>query len=586
MLLRLLPRPTPSQPTPPTILFTLPLPTHPYTSRSLPLPANLLAHKTVCLHEDIDCSNVLLGEKSTWISGVSHPLRPLCSVHANEQIIDDVTFSLPLQTVRIHFIDGSTTTLPIDSSCAQSLGSVVDQVNLSFAPKSTTPSRPTSRASSSSASSSRSSPVSPRRSSTSALLLTLLSPLLPTSSSQTSRRYEGADPQYASRMYRRQARSLLVDAYRRYVLPELKSSLPGAYLSWAIESEVAQRTVEYEDIKLEINSVLASTGYDTEAARAAFKTRARSFTSSTISSMGSDYEEEMSQDTPSSSVHSSRCSSPHDRLMTASPHAFLLAIPPAHELPQAYRQTYSHHLAELTRIASRLSSIKRLDSQYEREESKRRWLENLERGKAGDRALRRAWSNGQTRVTHTSYYQPNRSSSLWRSWTAEDEERSHRSAPVHPAMMDEEDEDIEMDVDVDSLSESSSVDEITLITPPSSVRGSISSESCPPSPNPTRPSLSRKPVPTLQDLEQEEWQHLPEDHQKPWTVEKDEEETKVKAFTLPPLPPRPEKWSALPQLSISIPRARGLKTRFTDWVRSDRDDRESEQEVAVLPVLY
>lgn len=70
MLLRLLPRATPSQPNPPTILFTLPLPTHPFTSKSLPLPANLLAHKTVCLHEDIDCSNVLLGEKSTWISGV------------------------------------------------------------------------------------------------------------------------------------------------------------------------------------------------------------------------------------------------------------------------------------------------------------------------------------------------------------------------------------------------------------------------------------------------------------------------------------------------------------------------------------
>lgn len=74
MLLRLLPNPSTSQPAPPTILFTLPLPTHPYTSRSLPLPSNLLAHKTVCLHEDIDCSNVLLGEKSTWISGVSHPL--------------------------------------------------------------------------------------------------------------------------------------------------------------------------------------------------------------------------------------------------------------------------------------------------------------------------------------------------------------------------------------------------------------------------------------------------------------------------------------------------------------------------------
>jgi len=507
------------------------------------------------------------------------------------QIIDDVTFSLPLQNVRISFIDGSITTLPLDSTCGESLKCVVDQVNLSFAPK--TPSRPSSRASSSSAASSRSSPVTSRRSSPSALLLTLLSPLLPTTNTQSSRHYESSDPQYASRMHRRQARSLLVDTYRRYVLPELKSSLPGAYLSWAIESEVAQRTVEYEEIKLDINSVLASTGYDTDAARASIKTRARSFTSSTTSSNGSDSDDEVSQDTPMSSVHSSRCSSPQDRLKTTSPHAFLLAIPPAHELPQAYRQTYSHQLAELTRIASRLSSIKKLDVQFEREESKRRWLENLERGKAGDRALRKAWSNGQTRVTRTSYYIPTRSSSLWRSWTAEDQERQNASKPVHPAMMEEEDSD--MDLDADSIS-NSSIDEITLITPPSSTRGSIcttttattnsASGSC--APTPTRPTLSRKPVPNLRDLEQEAWRHSPEEPLKPWTIPQEEEGTKLKSFTLPPLPPRPEKWAGLPHLSISIPRAsRGLKTRFTDWVRSDRDHIDGdEQEVAVLPVLY
>jgi hypothetical protein len=71
MLLRLLPLPTEATPAPPTILFTLPLPTHPYTSRSLPLPPNLLAHRSVCLQEDIECPNVLLGEKSSWITGVS-----------------------------------------------------------------------------------------------------------------------------------------------------------------------------------------------------------------------------------------------------------------------------------------------------------------------------------------------------------------------------------------------------------------------------------------------------------------------------------------------------------------------------------
>jgi hypothetical protein len=71
MLLRLLPQPTEAQANPPTILFTLAMPAHPYTAKSLPLPANLLAHKTVCLQEDLDCPNVLLGEKSSWLQGVS-----------------------------------------------------------------------------------------------------------------------------------------------------------------------------------------------------------------------------------------------------------------------------------------------------------------------------------------------------------------------------------------------------------------------------------------------------------------------------------------------------------------------------------
>jgi len=500
-----------------------------------------------------------------------------------------VTFSLPLQNVRIQYIDGSTSTLTLDSECARSLGRVVDQVNLSFAP---TPSRPASRASSSfsgPSSSRASSPTVSSRRSTSALLLTLLSPLLPTSNSQSSRRYETADPQYASRMHRRQARSLLVDTYRRYVLPELKSLLPGAYLSWAIESEVAQRTVEYEGIKLEINSVLASVGYDATTSTRERATRARSFTSSTASSVGS--ESDSDHDTPLSSVHSSRCSTPLDRLMTASPHAFLLAVPPAHELPHAYRSTYSHHLADLTRIASRLSSIKRLDSQFEREESKRRWLENLERGKAGERALRRAWSNGQTRSTDSAYHKPTRSSRLWRSWTSEDEERQQalaQTTATHPAMMDDS------DVESDSMSISdSSIDEITLVTPRSSVSvmrtGNISPEAAY---TPIRPSLARKPVPSLLDHEEED--DSEDDHE--WQTKPTISDEKKKSFKLPPLPARPprarsEKWSSLPQLSISIPKipttgSRGFKTRISDWVRSEPTPNGDQEEVAILPVLY
>lgn len=512
MLLRLLPNASTAQPTPPTILFTLPLPNHPYTGRSLPLPANLLAHKSVCLHEDIECPNVLLGDKSAWISGVSHPRRQAISDHhANliSQIIEDVTFSLPLNNIRIHFIDCSSTTLPLSDSCAQSLAGVIDQVNKSFAPQPTS-ARPLSpSASSTSSRSSLSSVPSPRRS-TSALLLTLLSPLLPgTSNSYSSQQQSAArihqaanDPQQIVRLHRRQARSLLVDTYRCFVLPELKASLPSAYLPWAIESEVAQRHAAYECIKLEINSILSSTGYDTDKS-SIYNTpckRARSLTASTQSSSSSESDESEYLETPMSSAQSSRSPSPNARVVTASPHAFLLSIPPAHELPSAYRSTYAHHLADLTRIASRVSAIKRLDSQYEREEGKRQWLENLERGKAGDRSLRRAWSNGETKIVDCS--KPIRASKLRRSWTAEDEERHLMPlalavpVAVHPAMMSDDD---------DESDGGYSSEDMSLVTPPpTATYGRRNSMTVP---SPVRPALvSRHSTMgiTVSDIEMED----------------------------------------------------------------------------------
>jgi hypothetical protein len=160
---------------------------------------------------------------------------------------------------------------------------------------------------------------------------------------------------------------------------------------------------------------------------------------------------------------------------------------------------------------------------------------------------------------------------------------------MHPAMMEDEPEievDVEVEVEVSSISSSSSIsiDEPNLITPPASISSKQGLSIITNFDTPTRPSLARKPVPTLRDLEHS-WQYEEEEFAKPLslasiTIEQESEK--------PPLPPRPDVWSALtvahpPQARVGVvPATRGLKTRFTDWVRADRDD----QEIAVLPVLY
>lgn len=538
MLLRLLPIATPSQPTPPTILFTLPLPNHPYTGRSLPLPPNLLAHRTVCLHEDIECSNVLLGEKSSWITGVSQVkssqvilsnpcytccLAPLISrnigvvrhtLHAEtatarglrrrfkkltSQIIDDVTFSLPHEEVRVSYIDGTSSTFAISPACAASLARVVEEVHLSFAPpppatpRTSISSIASTSSTSSFASASSSHSLPPRtppqsiRRSTSALLLTLLSPLLPTSS-QTSAITSAlsAEPAQTSRRHRRQARSLLVDTYSRHVLPELKAVLPPAYLPWAIANEARQRVSEFEVLRVEIDELLIGAGWD-EARRSTLSPTSRNRSLSDASNSSDDsalepsHESEAEFDptrspyTPATSAFPSRSSSPKP-MTNITPQAYILTIPPAHDLAvsSSIRSKYAAYLARLTRIASRLSAVRRLGVQYDREESKRKWLETLERGKASERGLRRAWSNGLSRESQ--YAKPITGSRLWRSWTAEEEEQYQASqaarSVIHPAMMDSEEELSERGSNSGSDSESESdsdIDSPAPITPPGTI---------------------------------------------------------------------------------------------------------------------
>ncbi|WVQ95619.1 hypothetical protein IAU59_002717 [Kwoniella sp. CBS 9459] len=491
MLLRLLPLPSTANPNPLTILFTLPLPTHPYSSRQLPLPPALLGHKSLCLQEDIYCPNVLLGEKSSWIAGV----------------IDDVTFSLPSSNITVNLIDGTTTVLPLSSACMEQLHRVVLEVQLSFSAPAQVPASPRSSISSIASTSSASSSTSrqpsnspAQRRTPSSLLLSLLSPLLPSSPPAESVRPSlSAPPCAPARAHRRAARSLLVDTYRRYVLPQLKEQMPSAYFPWAIASETSRQLEEFARVQAEVNRIIDSCGISrAELERTIAPTRSRSVSASSSSSLSeddSDMESVPSPITPATSVFSpSGCVTPARRASLPSPQAFLLSIPPAHALPAQHRTAYASLLASLTSIASRVNQIKKLNARYEREEGKRAWLDGLERGRLADRAIRRAYSDGIQPLTAPRFVtaEVGRRSRLWQSWSADDQGRYEMTmsqyAASHPAMMDasSEDEEEEGPITPPKLKSLNDRPIITIKTP-SPIE--ISDDSASSSPLPRRPSL-------------------------------------------------------------------------------------------------
>jgi hypothetical protein len=225
---------------------------------------------------------------------------------------------------------------------------------------------------------------------------------------------------------------------------------------------------DFETLQKEVDAILeaANVPRPTKSdARAALQRYATSDDSdcSISSDELSDMDGSLSPCTPATSVFSGG-SSPR----STNPQSFLLSIPPAHSLPREHQAKYASHLSKLTAIASRINSIKRLNGKYEREEGKRRWLEGLERGRLGDRALKRAFSNGQLRGKCVSA-EPVKASHLWRSWTAADEEKEYlnlRSQPVHPAMMED---DMMSECDSDDMS--SDDDSCGPITPRGSANG-------------------------------------------------------------------------------------------------------------------
>ena len=246
----------------------------------------------------------------------------------------------------------------------------------------------------------------------------------------------------------------------------LKDHLPEAYLPWAIASEKSKRMNDFEALRDEIDMTLAYPGAKKSHSEFHIQGQASSSASSSSSSdseSGEDSDVAPSPSTPATSVFSpSSCSSLERIRFDHSPQSYLLSIPPAHSVPQSLHAAYSSQLTLLTGLASRLSALKKLSARYEREEGKRRWLESLERGLAGDKALRRAFSNGHNLcATAGVTAEPIKGSRLRLSWTAEDEERAEQSADgaIHPAMLEQDASDDFSSFDHESDSESSSCDE-------------------------------------------------------------------------------------------------------------------------------
>lgn len=148
---------------------------------------------------------------------------------------------------------------------------------------------------------------------------------------------------------------------------------------------------------------------------------------------------ESSGSTPATSVCSDDAS--------PTPQSFLFSIPPTHVIPASHQHSYTILHQRMSHLSARLQSITRLSVRYEKEESRRMWLEGVESGKAVDRGLRRAWSNGQVKSVH--FNGPSTKSALRRVISSEDVERADRQG-ASALMIEEEMSDSES-MDEDSL---------------------------------------------------------------------------------------------------------------------------------------
>lgn len=232
MLLRLIPNPTASAPSPPTILFTLPEPTSstadglsdPYAPHQLPAPPALSQHARLCAAASLPCQTLLSGESSLWLT----------------TIVKEVTFLPREGEIQVLLSDGSGVVIPLREkeaglACDQVRDHVLESGRLLQEQRAiavspiVTKTAPIARSASSAFSSVKES-----------MFMSLLAPLMGKDSSMvvtpTMRRSISAPAVLptvpavlrpceiapTARQHRRMARSALVNCYRRWVLTALK----------------------------------------------------------------------------------------------------------------------------------------------------------------------------------------------------------------------------------------------------------------------------------------------------------------------------------------------------------------------------
>lgn len=184
------------------------------------------------------------------------------------------------------------------------------------------------------------------------------------------------------------------------MLPVLKERLPAAYLVWAIESETGAKLDEFAAIKDDISHCLDSSNVSLDPSPAG-----SIHSNSIVSSASSD-------------ASASDCDYASDLPASTAAQAFLLALPSPQALPITSRSNYASHVSRAAELSARVGDIQRLASRYEREEGKRRWLDQLDLQRDADKAVRRAFSNGL--LPSREYSLPLRRSPLYASVTADD----------------------------------------------------------------------------------------------------------------------------------------------------------------------
>lgn len=352
-----------------------------------------------------------------------------------------MTFSLPHKTIVVHFIDGTSINVDLSNDCIAQLGRVVNEVQLSFAAANAPPAPPPPVASPADASGRRS-PMS--------IISSLITPLISAPQQRPVLPPHVAVHQQPARAHRRQARSLLVDAFRRHVLPTLKESLPSAFLLWTIQSEANQKVSEFNKARDEIIELVEMSGLQLDLAVEASLPHDRRSSGST---MGGDSE-------------FSATSSSDYFMAPGSPQRFLASVPAVSAMPVAQRPVYSAQLTRVTHLASRLGNITKLATRYEREEGKRQWLEHMDLTRDADKALRRAFSNGLLRRTDALNATPLQRSSLSQSVTAADLDMASGltlvPSPSLESIMENDMSDMESEPELDDRSSSCSPEPLPL----------------------------------------------------------------------------------------------------------------------------